>query len=266
MSQIKHWKNEKDTNFELRGNHCYNYLADDILMRSGITYDPAQLFVEEKKFNIELDYYTHDTFETFALRCRVMVYHRPSYLYFMKFTNDEDQRNSSYFMLASKQSSQKPKLRVVAYTNRRLAKFNDKELLVIPYSLMSIDEDEDLPPDTTVPRIPLDDEIDFRKLLIFPRRHSNGKGPVTLFGKDAERVFITSNSFNFINLTLKNSYVDEFIYFIAKMKKGKYICILPWLLNKQFQRSIKRDKNYRPYPRPHVFERFLVNMHRTVIM
>lgn len=225
MSRNRHWTNENnDVHYIYRHNHCHNYLADTVLQKSGFQYDPILMQVIEIKVIIKFNYYTYDAVELAALQCPVKLNDQISFLYFMSYTNDEDDTDSSYFVLYLMNRSPKSNtLGILMYTNRRMPKFQAKNLIKSSHFLPAINEYDDLN----------EDSRDIRKLLIVPDEYFHSKDrPIVLFGKDAERVFITSYSFRFIYPGLENSQVDKFIQIIQNMRKGKYNMFSSYIFSK----------------------------------
>lgn len=215
MSLSIHWtiadKNFRTSRYKHRSTFCYNYLLDKTLRENGIYYDPDLSRITETELLITFDYYTRIHRKHRVLQCPVKVKQQRSLLFFMRFKKDGTTADSSYFVLAST-SSEIASLYVLMYTTQKVATEREKEPENVPLSSIQEDEvlDEHMGP------------INFRRIMKVPNKESTGS-VIVLFGKAAERVFITSSSFYFINLDLSDWFVDKFIQLMEKMRKGKCI-------------------------------------------
>lgn len=220
MTFNRHWtENDMAQNiikYTNRSNFCSKYLLDKTLTASGIYFDPHLPSITENERVILFRYYTRPKIENLVLRCPVRVKQQYTDLFFMKYKNIHNHADSSYFVLASVSDSFNSPLYVLMYTTKQMIKYEEKNHNIVTPS--SVQEERYVYENYISP-------LDFRKLLKVSDQSSSAENDsVVLFGKAAERVFITATSFYFINLKISMTgwLIDNFIRLADNMRKGKH--------------------------------------------
>ncbi len=187
---------------------CQRYLNDAVLRENRLSLTDDDRLLQDIKAvrkEIHFDYYERQPETVTAIECPVMKNNRPEMLYVAGMGRVENSFDTQYFVMAHKSPNEGSKLtvlmRTVTVEEQHLQQRTDIEI--------SEDEAEFISDDPNRGAF---------RLMVRRRWYSDN---FRLFGKDAERAYITTR-YGFVNLSYNQNVVDQFVVMVEKLKKGSY--------------------------------------------